>query len=160
MTTCSFSVAALAGGAQQVVNLDMNRGALALGRENHRLNGLELRRATVLAHDLFKSFGKVKKLGPYDLIVIDPPTAQGASFTARTDWPRILRRVGGWGAPGAQLIACLNAPQLGPEFLTELVERHLPHARLVETLGPPEDYPERYPERGLKLFHYQLGGAR
>ena len=36
--TCGFSVAALAGGARQVVNLDMARAALSRGRDNHRLN--------------------------------------------------------------------------------------------------------------------------
>ncbi|PLX41087.1 MAG: SAM-dependent methyltransferase, partial [Deltaproteobacteria bacterium] len=75
--TCSFSVSALAGGAEKVVNLDMNRGALIAGRENHLINGLEPRRASFLAHDLFKSFSKLRKLAPFDLIIADPPTSQG-----------------------------------------------------------------------------------
>ena len=46
--TCSFSVAALAGGATRVVNLDMNRGALELGKLNHRINHMDLRQASFL----------------------------------------------------------------------------------------------------------------
>ena len=34
--TCAFSNAAIEGGASQVVNLDMSKAALAVGRENHR----------------------------------------------------------------------------------------------------------------------------
>ena len=30
-----------------------------------------------LAHDLFKSWAKLKRGAPYDLIVIDPPSNQG-----------------------------------------------------------------------------------
>lgn len=40
--TCGFSVAAIAGGAARVVNLDMSRPALSRGRDNHRLNGHDL----------------------------------------------------------------------------------------------------------------------
>ena len=37
--TCAFSVVALQAGARQVVNLDMSQGALAIGQQNHALNG-------------------------------------------------------------------------------------------------------------------------
>ena len=80
--TCSFSVAAIAGGAQQVVNVDMSRSALQRGRENHRLNQLDERRSTYLAVELFRSFSKLRKLGPFDLIICDPPGDQGDSFSS------------------------------------------------------------------------------
>ena len=35
--TCAFSVVALTAGAMSVVNVDMNKNVLSLGRENHRL---------------------------------------------------------------------------------------------------------------------------
>jgi len=57
--TCAFSVAALQGGASEVVNVDMAAGALAIGQQNHQLGGLS--GARFLAHDLFKSWGKVKR---------------------------------------------------------------------------------------------------
>ena len=50
--TCGFSVAAIEGGATHVVNLDMARGALSRGRDNHRLNGHDLSQVTFLGHDL------------------------------------------------------------------------------------------------------------
>lgn len=71
--TCGFSVSAIAGNAQSVVNLDMAKAALSKGRVNHQLNEHDLRKVRFLGYDLFKSWGKVKKFGPYDLIIIDPP---------------------------------------------------------------------------------------
>src|SRR5690606_8667359 len=91
--TCGFSVAAIAGGAEHVVNLDMAKAALSRGRENHRLNEHDLRRVSFLGHELFKSWGKVKKTGPYDLIVIDPPSFQKGSFALTRDYQKILRRL-------------------------------------------------------------------
>ena len=39
--TCGFGVAATAGGAARVLNLDLSRNVLAWGQENYRLNGFE-----------------------------------------------------------------------------------------------------------------------
>ncbi|MEZ9856583.1 class I SAM-dependent methyltransferase, partial [Vibrio breoganii] len=41
--TCGFSVAAIAGGARQCMNVDMSRGSLNKGRDNHRLNEHDMR---------------------------------------------------------------------------------------------------------------------
>jgi len=89
--TCAFSVAALQGGAKEVVNVDMAAGALAIGQQNHRLGDLSGGR--FLAHDLFKSWGKVKRLGPYDIVVADPPSYQKGSFVATKDYARVVRRL-------------------------------------------------------------------
>ncbi|MFH7611904.1 class I SAM-dependent methyltransferase, partial [Pseudomonas syringae pv. tagetis] len=74
--TCGFSVAALAGGAAHVVNLDFARAALNRGRENQRLNDQDLSRVTLLGHDLFKSWAKFTRYGPYDMIIIDQQSFQ------------------------------------------------------------------------------------
>ena len=91
--TCGFSVAAIEGGAQHVVNLDMSRAALSRGRDNHRLNGHDMSKVTFLGHELFKSWGKVKSMGPYDLVIIDPPSFQKGSFLLTKDYQRVVRRL-------------------------------------------------------------------
>ena len=65
--TCGFSVAAKAGGANQVVNVDMAKGALSRGRDNHRLNEHDMSDVTFMGYDIFRSWGKITKYGPYDL---------------------------------------------------------------------------------------------
>lgn len=154
--TCSFSVAALAGGAEQVVNLDMNRGALELGRLNHQLNNLDLRQVSFLPLELFRSINRLKRLGPFDLIICDPPAYQGKSFDAERDWPKLLRKMPGFLAPGGDIVACLNGPNLPPEFLQTHFSELLPAASLLRKLQPGKDFPESDAGRGTWIFHYQL----
>jgi 23S rRNA (cytosine1962-C5)-methyltransferase len=154
--TCAHSVAALAGGAQRVVNIDMSRKALEVGRQNHLDNGLDIRRASFLAHDVFKSFGKLRKLGPFDLVIVDPPTNQGRSFSAERDYPRAVRRLPSLVAHDAHVVACLNSPRLGADFLVDLFAEHMPTARLVEVSGAPDSFPELEPDKGLKVLDFQL----
>lgn len=157
--TCSFSVAAIGGGAHSVVNLDMSSAALNIGRDNHRLNQQadHLRRdVQFLAHNLFRSWKKVMQKGPYDIVVIDPPSRQKGSFLASDDYARVVRRLPGLLVDGGDVLACLNAPELGENFLIECFSEHCPQARFMERLPNRDDFPERNPERNLKMLHYQL----
>ncbi|MDH3453897.1 MAG: class I SAM-dependent methyltransferase [Desulfuromonadales bacterium] len=154
--SCSFSVAALAGGATQVVNLDMNRGALELGKLNHRINGVDLRQASFLPLEFFRSLSKLRKLGPFDLVVCDPPASQGKSFTAERHWPKLVRSLPGLVSPGGEVLACLNAPDLGPDYLDGLFAAHIPAAEKLGLFTPGEDFPEARAECGVTLHLYRL----
>jgi 23S rRNA (cytosine1962-C5)-methyltransferase len=149
--TCSFSVAALRGGAANVVNIDMAKSALASGQRNHALNGLDSSCVRFLPHDIFRSMGKLQKLGPYDLVVIDPPSRQKGSFEAEKDYARLLKRLPSMLAPNAQVLACLNAPHLGGEFLPQLFAEYLPALHPVERLPQRQDFPERDLDCCLKM---------
>ncbi|MBY5993814.1 class I SAM-dependent methyltransferase [Ferrimonas balearica] len=152
--TCAFSVFAKAGGAQEVVNLDMSKPALNQGQRNHAKNGLEAG-VRYLGHDLFKTFGKLRKLGPYDMVVVDPPSFQQGSFIATKDYPRLLRRLAELMVPGGEALLCLNAPELGLDFLKEQIAEHAPELRFVERLANPPVFRERDPQRGLKVLRYR-----
>ena len=155
--TCAFSVVALGAGARQVVNVDMSRGALNQGRDNHRLNQLEPRQSLFLAENIMKSWGRIKRRGPYDLLVVDPPSYQPGSFVARKDYARVIRRIPELLVPGGQVLACLNAPELGEDFLRELFAAECPQCEFLERLAPSPDFPDRNPDQQLKLlvFRYQ-----
>lgn len=153
--SCSFSVAALAGDAEQVVNVDMNRGALELGRLNHQINNIDLRRASFLSLDILRSFSRLQQLGPFDLVICDPPAYQGKSFKAERDWPKLLRRLPKLTASSFDLLACLNGPHLSPDFLQDLVNDIRPDLALVDRFQPGTDFPERHSERGVWVFHYR-----
>lgn len=151
--TCAFSLAALQGGAAEVVNVDMAAGALAIGQQNHQLNGLH--GARFLAHDLFKSWGKVKRMGPYDLVVADPPSYQKGSFVAHKDYARVVRRLPELLAPGGQALLCLNAPELPSRFLQELVAAEAPSLQWVRRLDNPAPFADVDPERSLKVMLFE-----
>lgn len=151
--TCAFSVVALQAGARQVVNLDMSHGALAIGQQNHRLNGLA-GGARFLAHDLFTSWGKVGRGGPYDLVIVDPPSYQKGSFVAAKDYPRLMRRLPGLLAPGGHALLCLNAPELGVGFLHDAMREQAPGLVFVERVPNPAAFADASEERSLKVMVY------
>ncbi|WP_434558838.1 class I SAM-dependent methyltransferase [Pseudomonas sp. R1-6] len=158
--TCGFSVAAIAGGAHHVVNLDMSRAALSRGRDNHRLNGHDLGQVSFLGHDLFKSWGKVINNGPYDLVIIDPPTFQKGSFLLTKDYQRVLRRLPELLTPAGTVLACSNDPATGPDFLIDGVMREAPGLLFAERLANPPEFPDADPACGLKalVFRRQASG--
>ncbi len=154
--TCTFSVAALAAGATKVVNIDMNRNSLDVGRQNHRLNHSRLPggyggQALFLPHDIFKSFGKLRREGPYRLIIADPPPSQRGSFDLRRDYPRLLRRLPEMLDGKGRLLLSLNSPEMDWEEFEALVEGELPRFAL-ERISPPGDFKPREEGRGLKLL--------
>jgi len=150
--TCGFSVAALAGGAEQVVNLDMAKAALNRGRDNHRLNGQDIDRVSFLGHDLFKSWGKLKKYGPYDLIIIDPPSFQKGSFALTKDYQKVLRRLPDLLAADGVVLACVNDPAIGADFLIDGMASEAPSLRFTERLENPPEFADIHPDSGLKAL--------
>ncbi|MDO6565107.1 class I SAM-dependent methyltransferase [Amphritea sp. 1_MG-2023] len=153
--TCAFSVAAVAGGAHNVVNLDMSRGALSTGRDNHRLNQLPTDRVKFLGHDLFRSWGRLKREGPYELVIIDPPSFQRGSFVASDDYRKVLRRLPELTTEGGQVLLCLNSPELGSDFLLQLMEDCCPTFVYCERITHPDDFPDRDPEQALKVLLFK-----
>lgn len=155
--TCGFSVAAIEGGADHVVNLDMARGALSRGRDNHRLNGHDLSQVTFLGHDLFKSWAKVTHSGPYDLVIIDPPSFQKGSFLLTKDYQRVLRRLPDLLTAQGTVLACMNDPAFGEDFLIDGVTREAPGLRFVERLENPPEFPDIDAQSGLKALVFRQG---
>ncbi|MCY1202820.1 Ribosomal RNA large subunit methyltransferase I [compost metagenome] len=155
--TCGFSVAAIEGGAEHVVNLDMASSALSRGRENHRLNGHDLGRVSFLGHELFKSWGKVKKSGPYDLVIIDPPSFQKGSFALTRDYQKILRRLPELLTEDGVVLACVNDPAIGPDFLVQGMATEAPELRFVERLENPPEFADIDEDAGLKALVFRRG---
>ena len=150
--TCGFSVYALAGGADYVVNLDMAKGALRTGQKNHELNELDRSRVSFLSHDLFKSWGKLKRLGPYDLIIIDPPSFQKGSFVAEMDYKKVIRRLPDLLTEHGQVLACHNDPSQNTDFLINEMAAHCPSLTFDQRINNPDEFADAFAERGLKTL--------
>lgn len=152
--TCAFSVVALQVGARHVTNLDMSKAALTIGQQNHRENGVLLN-ASFLPHDLFSSWGKITRGGPYGLVIVDPPSYQKGSFIATKDYARLIRRLPDLLAPGGHVLLCLNAPELGPAFLQDTLRELASELVFVERLANPRAFADVSDERSLKVLVYQ-----
>lgn len=151
--TCAFSVVALQAGAERVVNVDMSDGALAIGKRNHLLNGIESG-ARFLPHDIFCSWARIKRDGPYDLVIFDPPSYQKGSFIAEKDYPRLLRRLPALLAPGGHALLGLNSPKLDAGFLQAHMQDCAPEMVFVQRLANPPAFADAEPERALKVLIY------
>ncbi len=153
--TCSLSVAAIAGGAESVLNLDMASNALSTGRRNHHLNfeSALSEKARYLPHDLFKSWGRLVREAPYDLVLIDPPSQQGKSFQVEKDYPKILRRLPELITPQSHILACLNSPHHDESFLTNLFKDYHNLGRLSPSLG----FEDSQPAAALKCISFAAG---
>ena len=154
--SCAFSLVAIAAGAEKVVNVDMSSAALNLGRDNHRLNGLPKERSEYLAENILKSWSRIKKRGPYDLVIIDPPSYQKGSFIAHKDYAKVVRRLPELMPEGGVVLACLNAPELSENFLREQFAEQCPSAKFMERLQPHVDFPDVDLEQQLKLLVYKI----
>ena len=148
-------MAALQGDADLVINLDMAAGAMQQGRENHRLNfggGPQEKRAKFLVHDLFHSWGKVTRMGPYELVIMDPPSFQRGSFVAIKDYPRLLRRLPDLLTGDGLALLCLNAPEIPEAFLREALAAEAPELEVRERLPNPPAFADVSPDRALKVL--------
>lgn len=154
--TCAFSVVAVAAGAEKVVNVDMSSAALNLGRANHQLNNLAKSKSEFVAENILKSWSRVKNPGPYDLVIIDPPSYQKGSFIAEKDYAKVIRRLPELMPAGGLVLACLNAPELSDGFLMQQFVEQCPQAEFVERVKPHVDFPDVDPEQQLKLLVYQV----
>lgn len=155
--TCSFSVVAIAAGATSVINVDMNKNVLSIGRENHRINGLETKNVEFMPYNILKSWSRIRKSGPYDLIIIDPPSFQKGSFAATSDYEKIIRRLHEFAAQECIVLSALNAPELESEFIKTLFRENAPKFEYVERLENLESFPEFEEERSLKNLIFWRG---
>lgn len=158
--TCGFSLFARRGGASEVVNVDMSKGALSVGMKNHAINDLETKGISFLPYNILKSFPKLKRKGPFDIIIIDPPTFQKGSFEATNDYRKIIQRLPELASNECTLLACLNSPDHTEEFLKEQIkelagefvyERRLPNLNEYKSLDESRSLKNLVFQRKMQL---------
>jgi 23S rRNA (cytosine1962-C5)-methyltransferase len=153
--TCAFSVAAMLGGANKVSNIDMSKGALSTGRTNHHINNIDTRGVSFHPYNILKSFSRIKKKGPYDLIIIDPPTFQKGSFEATKDYKKLIMKLPQIASEDCTLLACLNSPDLDIDFIKDLINELAPSFKFVRQLENLEEFASADEEKSLKNLIFQ-----
>ena len=148
--TCAFSVAAISAKASKVVNVDMAKGALTTGRENHHLNNLDTKKVKFMPYDILKSWSRIKKEGPYDIIIIDPPTLQKGSFEATKDYEKIIKRLDQLANEKCVVLACLNAPDLPSVFIKDIFKEFASDFVFEKRLENPQTFVVIDDEKALK----------
>lgn len=111
--TSSFGVAAAAGGASEVVSVDVAAPALATARDNFRENGIDPAAHRFLKEDALDFLARAGRRGDrYDLVVLDPPSfassAAGSPFAVAKHYGRAAELALAALAPGGRLLAVTN----------------------------------------------------
>lgn len=153
--TCAFSVTSIFGGASKVVNIDMGKNSLSIGRQNHHINGLETKNVKFLPHNILKSFGRIKSESPFDIIIIDPPSFQKGSFVATNDYVKIVKRLNSFSNKGSLIVACLNDPFLTSSYLKEIFKEFAPDFKFIKRIENPKEFVSNSDENGLKVLIFE-----
>ena len=146
--TCSFSVAAAAGGAARTVSVDVSPSSLDTGKRNLAANGLEGEQHVFVCADVFGWLAGAKgRRERFDLIVLDPPsyaTTKTSRFSAESDYKKLAAACFALLAPGGMLLACTNHRGIvRMKFRRWLYEasRDAKREAKVRDLTAPSDFP-------------------
>lgn len=152
--TCSFSVAAVAGGAEVAFSVDLAAGCLKRGKRNFGANGLsEGGRGKFIKEDARKWLARQvrrKETDPahfpaWDLIVCDPPVfaatpKKGTAFSVEKEWPFLAESIREILAPDGAALFANNHRGGDDRFYFSTLQQHF---KTVEPLPPPVDFPLR-----------------
>ena len=164
--TGGFSVAALAGGAQEVTSIDSSAPALARANAHVELNGFDAARHTALDADVNKALREFIREGRrFDAIVLDPPKYAPTSAHAERA-ARAYKDINRLGLqllePGGLLFTFSCSGGISPDLFHKIVAGAGLDAGvdgpILERVGAAPDHPQtiRFPEgeylKGLLLM--------
>lgn len=143
--TGSLGIAARAGGAARVVQLDLKREFLNVAKTSCTLNGFSIERRDYLAGDFWLLTSRLNRAGArFDCVFLDPPffaaTAKGVIDT-ENNYARLINKVRPLINDGGWLVAINNALYVsGTDFLSVLQTLSADGYLTVEELLPvPSD---------------------
>ena len=144
--TGSLGVAALAGGATRVVQLDLSRPFLNLAKSSYTLNGFPIHKEDFVCGDFWVEVSRLKRAGStFDCVLVDPPffsaTAKGR-LDLNTDSSRLINKVRPLVADGGRLVSINNALYVsGKEYLKTLEDLCADgYLKIAELIPVPEDF--------------------
>ncbi len=144
--TGSLGVAAQAAGAERVVQTDLSRKFLNVGKTSYTLNGFPIHKKDFQTADFWAKTNQLKRAGElFDCVFLDPPffadTTKGR-VDLNQNSAKLINKVRPLVVNGGYLIAINNALFVsGAEYMTTLEELCLDGYLEIEELIPvPEDF--------------------
>jgi 23S rRNA (cytosine1962-C5)-methyltransferase len=149
--TGSISVYAAAGGAREIVAVDVAAKAHARARRNFAINNFDPEKPEHLAGDGFGLLEKFKQRNRrFDMVVIDPPAFAsapkgGKPWSAVGDYGELVAACLDVTEPGGVLVAASSTRKLSRDdfhgALADGAARAATQLRIVERVGLPPDFP-------------------
>lgn len=123
--TGSLGVAAMAGGAAEVVHTDLNKRFLNMAKTSYTLNGFPINKKCFQTADFFPFVARQKRLEElFDCIFLDPPffsTTDRGTVNLAEDGVRLINKLRPLVKNGGRIVAINNAIYLsGSEYMQSL----------------------------------------
>jgi 23S rRNA (cytosine1962-C5)-methyltransferase len=164
--TGGFSVAARAGGATRVLNLDASRGVLDWAKLNYQANDFTPDDYDFVDGDVFDWLGRFGRKGQQsDIVILDPPsysTTKKTRFAADKNYADLVQLAAPIVAKGGLLIAATNHAGIEKRDFRRMVTNGLILAKrsavsLTAYHEPELDFPHPHNKEGyLKILVCQL----
>jgi 23S rRNA (cytosine1962-C5)-methyltransferase len=144
--TGSLGVAALAGGASRVVQLDRNRPFLNVAKESYSLNNFPIHKQDFITSDFFAQVAKFKRTGErFDCVLIDPPffsASPRGTVDQVNESARLINKVRPLINDGGYLVAINNALYAsGSEYMKTLEALCADgYLKIKELIPVPDDF--------------------
>jgi 23S rRNA (cytosine1962-C5)-methyltransferase len=124
--TCSFSVYAALASAEHVTSVDLSGHALARGRENFGLNGLDPAAHAFVQTDALEWLVRAAKRGEkFGVVILDPPSfatsGKGKTFRVADGYQGALERVFAVLEHGGRVLAVTNHRKTSPQAFRKIV---------------------------------------
>ncbi|MEN0066035.1 MAG: class I SAM-dependent methyltransferase [Myxococcota bacterium] len=172
--TCGVGLAAAAGQATEVWNVDFAKRALQIGEANATRNGLPQRfvqeNVFVVTRQLaglsVGRRGRYTRYAPrtFDLVILDPPrwsTSRAGTVDTVRDYPSLFKPAVLATAPGGVVVATNNVASVDREAWFEILRRCAAKAGRplvdLEWMPPDEDFPSPDGQPPLKVAWCRLG---
>jgi 23S rRNA (cytosine1962-C5)-methyltransferase len=144
--TGSFGVAAFKGGANSVVQVDLNREFLNIAKESYTLNGFPIQKGDFISRDFFEQVGNMKRMNRmFDCVFIDPPffsTTPKGKVDQIHESARLINKVRPLINDGGMLVAINNALFVsGAEYMQTLESLCGDgYLKIRELISVPQDF--------------------
>jgi 23S rRNA (cytosine1962-C5)-methyltransferase len=144
--TGSLGVAALAGGANRVVQHDLNRQFLNVAKTSYTLNGFPIETMDFISEDFFTLVAKFKRINQhFDCVLIDPPFFSSTSkgkVDQVNESARLVNKVRPLIHDSGYLIAINNALYVSGKQYMQTLESLAKdgYLKIKELIPVPEDF--------------------
>ncbi len=157
--TGSLGIAALAGGAKQVVQTDLNKRFLNMAKTSCSLNGFPIHKKDFKIGDFWiqtKNLNRAKAV--FDIVILDPPffaSTDKGQFDLQLDTKRLINKLRPLVRDGGYIVSINNALYLsGQDYLSELEELCQDgYVAIQEFIAVPDDC------RGFSDYEHSLSIA-
>ncbi len=169
--TGAISVYAQAGGATEVVAIDVAAKAHARARRNFAASGFDAEKPEHIVGDVFKVLARFNERGrKFDMVVVDPPAFASAAarggkpWSAMRDYSELIAAALEVTAPGGLLVAASSTHKMtSQEFELALADGAYAagtRLQIVDRRGLPPDFPTLpgFPEGNYLKFAVAVRG--